>query len=70
MKESNTIANIVAMKELQREVLLITRRQCMMESNTLVNIAAMKESITSANFVAMKQLLRYHLPDTKKAVHK
>ena len=40
MKESNTVANIAAMKQLQREILLVTRRQCMKESNTLANIAA------------------------------
>ena len=43
MKESNTIANIAAMKELQRVVLLVTRRPCMKESNTLVSIVAMKQ---------------------------
>ena len=42
MKESNTLANIAAMKQLQREVLLVTRRQCMKELNTLANFAAMK----------------------------
>ena len=42
-KKSNTLANIAAMKQLEREVLLGTRRQCMKESNTVANIAAMKQ---------------------------
>ena len=52
MKDSNTVANIAAMKQPQREVLLVTKRQCMKESNTRVIIAA------------MKQLEKNHLPDT------
>ena len=43
MKDSNTFANIAAMKQLEREILLFTRRQCMKESNTLANIAARKQ---------------------------
>ena len=80
MKESNTVANIAAMKQLQRDILLVTRKQHMKESNMVVNIAAMKqlqrtflhvtrgqcikESIKIANIVAMKHLQRDHLPDT------
>ena len=80
MKDSNTFANIAAMKQLERKIVLFTRRQCMKESNTLANIAAMrqlkreillvtrrqciKESNTVANIVAMKHLQRDHLPDT------
>ena len=42
MKRSNTVANIAAMKQLKREVLSNTGRQCRKESNTVANIAAMK----------------------------
>ena len=52
MKESNTLANIAAMKQLQRDILHNTRGQYMKVSNTLANIAA------------MKQLKRDILPDT------
>ena len=74
MKESNTLANIAAMKQLNSQILKDTRRQCTRESNTLANIAAikqlqriilkhtrrqcMKESDTLAKFVAIKQLGR------------
>ena len=43
MKESNTLANIAAMKELLSDFLKTTKRQCMKESNNLANIAAMKQ---------------------------
>ena len=43
MKVSNTLANIASMKQLEREILLVTRRQCMRELNTLANFATMKQ---------------------------
>ena len=42
--ESNTLANIVAIKQLQRGILKNTKSLCMKESNTLANIAAIKLS--------------------------
>ena len=67
MEVSNTIANIAAMKQLQREVWNFTRRQCTKELNTLAAMKqlqrevllvtkrqCMKELNTFANFAAMK----------------
>ena len=67
MKVSNTLANIAAMKQLEREILLVTRRQRMRELNTLVNFASMKQLErqcmkdlnTLANIAAMTQLDGY-----------
>ena len=42
MKESKRVENVAAMKQLQRKVLQVIRRQDMKESNTVANIAAMK----------------------------
>ena len=43
MKVLNTLANIASMKQLEREILLVTRRQCMKESNPNATFAAMKQ---------------------------
>ena len=45
MMELNMLANFAAMKQLERNILLVTRRQCLKESNTLANIAARKEDL-------------------------
>ena len=42
MKESNTLANIAAMKQLERNIFNHTRRQCTKESNTLVEYVVIK----------------------------
>ena len=42
MKESNTLVGNVAIKQLQREILLNTKGQYMMESNTLASNATIK----------------------------
>ena len=52
MKESNTVANNEAMKLLKMKILLVSKRQCMKESNILANTAT------------TKQLQRDHLADT------
>ena len=43
MKKSNTLANIPAIKQLQKKVLKNTKSQCMKESSTLAKIATMKQ---------------------------
>ena len=80
--ESNILANIVAIKRLQKEVLEDTKSLCMMESNGLANFAAIKqlrmgvskgiksqcmmESYTLANVAAIKQL---QTEEHQKSVH-
>ena len=43
--EKNGLVKIAAIKELQREVLKNTQSLCMMESNTLANIATTSKSL-------------------------
>ena len=43
MKESNTLANIADMKQLQRDLLMNIKGQCMKESDTLVKFVAIKQ---------------------------
>ena len=58
MKESNTVANIAAMKQLQRDILLVTRKQGMKESNMVVNIAATKQLQRTFLHVTRGQCMR------------
>ena len=44
MNESNSLANIAALKQLKREVFKNTRWQSMNESNSLENISALKKT--------------------------
>ena len=43
IRGSNTLTNIVAVRQLNGEILKYIRRQCMKESITLANIASMKQ---------------------------
>ena len=43
MEESNSLANIAAMKQLEKILLSVTRRQFTKEPNTLANIAVIKQ---------------------------
>ena len=76
--EKNGLVKIAAIKELQREVLKNTQSLCMMESNTLANIATtskslkkntkslcMMESNTPENIALIKQPQTEVLKNTK-----
>ena len=81
MMESNTLANIAAIKQLQTEISYNTKSLCMRESNSLANIASIKqiqtevfkyikslcmlEANTSENIALIKQPQTEVLKNTK-----